>query len=134
MDYDFLIHRPHGHTKDEFVVEAITIAAGTGPFAAGSVMGKVTASGKYVTVRAGATDGSWNPPYAVILDDGYPGRLTEDVTRLAIVAGPVQLKREALLWQDMSRDQIDMAERYLLASGMLRAPGASAMAHDGNPF
>ena len=38
--------------------EAITIASGAGVIAAGTVLGKVTASGKYVASAIGAVDGS----------------------------------------------------------------------------
>ncbi len=41
--------------------ENITIAAGAGIVAPGSVLGKVTATGKYLVSAVGATDGSQTP-------------------------------------------------------------------------
>lgn len=43
-----------------FLERAVTIASGNN-LAAGTVLGKVTASGKYVAYASGASDGSENP-------------------------------------------------------------------------
>ena len=41
--------------------DAVTIASGAGIIAAGTVLGKVTATGKYVASAIGASDGSEVP-------------------------------------------------------------------------
>lgn len=51
---EFLISEASGQRSRE----NITIASGAGVIAAGTVLGKVTASGKYIASAVGATDGS----------------------------------------------------------------------------
>lgn len=62
--------------------EAIVIAAGAGIIAAGTVLGKVTATSKYVASAAGATDGSQTPAAIAIHGADASGA---DVTVSAIV-------------------------------------------------
>ena len=62
--------------------ETITIASGAGVIAAGTVLGKVTASGKYVASAVGASDGSEVP--AAINIHGADASAS-DVTVSAIV-------------------------------------------------
>ena len=54
---EFILSEANGQRSRE----AITIASGAGIIAAGTVLGKVTASGKYLASAAGATDGSQTP-------------------------------------------------------------------------
>ena len=54
---EFLITEANGQRSRE----TITIASGAGVIAAGTVLGKVTASGKYVASSVGASDGSEVP-------------------------------------------------------------------------
>ena len=53
----FLLSEAHGHRSRE----NIAIAAGAGIVSPGSVLGRVTATGKYVVSAVGATDGSQTP-------------------------------------------------------------------------
>ena len=48
--------------------DAIIVASGAGKLVAGTVLGKITASGKYIPALAGASDGSQN--VAGVLFDG----------------------------------------------------------------
>ena len=54
---EFILSEANGQRSRE----TITIASGAGIIAAGSVLGKVTASGKYVVSAVGASDGSQVP-------------------------------------------------------------------------
>ena len=54
---EFLMTEANGQRSRE----TITIATGAGVIAPGTVLGKVTASGKYVASAVGASDGSQNP-------------------------------------------------------------------------
>lgn len=54
---EFILSEANGQRSRE----AITIASGAGIIAAGTVLGKVTASGKYLSSAVGATDGSQMP-------------------------------------------------------------------------
>lgn len=50
------------------VTEAVTIASGAGVLTRGTVLGRITASGKCVAVNSGNADGSQDP-YAVLAHD-----------------------------------------------------------------
>jgi hypothetical protein len=54
---EFILSEANGQRSRE----AITIASGAGIIAAGTVLGKVTAGGKYIVSAVGATDGSQTP-------------------------------------------------------------------------
>jgi hypothetical protein len=54
---EFILSEANGQRSRE----AITIASGAGIIAAGTVLGKVTATGKYRASAVGATDGSQTP-------------------------------------------------------------------------
>ena len=54
---EFILSEANGQRSRE----TITIASGAGVIAAGTVLGKVTASGKYVASAVGASDGSEVP-------------------------------------------------------------------------
>ena len=51
---EFLLSKANGHISEE----TVTIAAAASALAAGTVLGKITASGKYVAYNNGANDGS----------------------------------------------------------------------------
>jgi len=59
---EFILSEANGQRSRE----TITIASGAGIIAAGTVLGKVTASGKYVASAAGASDGSEVPAAVAI--------------------------------------------------------------------
>ena len=54
---EFILSEANGQRSREI----ITIASGAGIIAAGTVLGKVTASGKYIASAVGASDGSQTP-------------------------------------------------------------------------
>ena len=54
---EFILSEANGQRSRE----TITLASGAGVIAAGTVLGKVTASGKYVASAVGASDGSEAP-------------------------------------------------------------------------
>ena len=54
---EFILSEANGQRSRE----TITLASGAGVIAAGTVLGKVTASGKYVASAVGASDGSEVP-------------------------------------------------------------------------
>ena len=54
---EFILSEANGQRSRE----AITIASGAGIIAAGTVLGKVTATGKYIASAVGASDGSQTP-------------------------------------------------------------------------
>ena len=47
-----------GEVLRDFTRETVTIASGAGTLAPGTVLGKITASGKYLASAVGGTDGS----------------------------------------------------------------------------
>jgi len=54
---EFLMTEANGQRSRETII----IASGAGIIAPGTVLGKVTASGKYIVSAVGASDGSQNP-------------------------------------------------------------------------
>lgn len=98
--------------------EVITVAAGAGVLAAGSVMGEVTATSKYLISAKGAADGSQNAN-AVIL---YPvDATTADVQVAAIVRGPAVLNGNTLTYAADRTTAVDKAAANtgLLAAGIV---------------
>lgn len=63
----------------QLVTDSITIASGAGVLARGTVLGKVTASGKYIKSATAASDGS-QTPVAILAD-------TVDATSADQIAG-----------------------------------------------
>ena len=55
-------------TKPDPVSEGVTIASGSGVLVRGTVLGKITASGKYTTSLSAASDGS-QTPYRILGED-----------------------------------------------------------------
>ncbi|MFM8748395.1 MAG: head decoration protein [Aestuariivirga sp.] len=54
---EFILSEANGHRSRE----AVTIASGAGIIAAGTVLGRITASGRYAASAVGASDGSQVP-------------------------------------------------------------------------
>ena len=75
---EFILSEANGQRSRE----TITIASGAGIIAAGTVLGKVTASGKYIASAVGASDGS-EVPAAINIYDANASSL--DVPVSAIV-------------------------------------------------
>jgi len=70
MDYDGRgrgHYRIGGHTGENITTEEIVIKANAGAMKAGTVLGKVTATGQYAGFNPAAADGTGDPDEAVIL-------------------------------------------------------------------
>lgn len=74
--------------------EQVIIASGAGVLTSGAVLGKITASGKYVAYAPGAADGSENA--AAILYEGCDA--TSADARRAITARDSEVVANALVW------------------------------------
>ena len=93
---EFILSEANGQRSRE----TITIASGAGIIAAGTVLGKVTASGKYIASAVGASDGS-EVPAAINI---YGADATaSDVTVSAIVRD-AEVNGKCLTWH-ADRDQ-----------------------------
>lgn len=89
--------------KFEFHTDAIVAneASGTPTYTLGTVLGKITASGKYIISKQAAIDGSQVPAALVLLDSfGAVKDVTlvngADTTFIALTRGKVIVSREAL--------------------------------------
>ncbi|WAC26417.1 head decoration protein [Ancylobacter sp. SL191] len=86
----YIISEANGYrSRDE-----ITVASGAGVLKAGRVLGKVTASGKYVNYTPGASDGSQNA--AAILYQGCDA--TSADVRRTITARDSEVQADVLNW------------------------------------
>lgn len=81
----------NGYTRDAVIANETTAKT----YAVGTVLGLVTATGKYKISLQAAADGSQNPA-AVVLDD-YTVPANTDTTVLAMTRGPAMLAKGALL-------------------------------------
>ena len=79
---------------------AITIASGAGIIAPGTVLGKVTASGKYVASAVGAADGSQNPTAITI----YGADATSADVPVAAIVRDAEVNGNCLVYH-ADRDQ-----------------------------
>lgn len=95
--------------------EAITIASGAGVLAAGTVLGKITASGKYLSSAIGAADGS-EAAAAVLL---YPVDATSADVEVAAIVRDAEVNGNLLAYA-ADRDQ---AAEKLAAQAELAAVG-----------
>lgn len=96
-------------------------------FVLGTVLGKVTATGKYVPSVSGASDGSQNA-VAVYIGRGDSGAVsptttvaTTDTKVLALTRGKVVVSKNALVWDASYNDATKLAAGYkaLEAVGIL---------------
>lgn len=79
-----------------FCRKAVTVnEAADKTYAVGTVLGKVTATGKYQICVQSATDGS-ETPAAIVMDD-YSIEATTDTTVLVLVKGPAIVSKDALV-------------------------------------
>ena len=93
---EFILSEANGQRSRE----TITIASGAGVIAAGTVLGKVTASGKYVASAVGASDGSEVP--AAINTYGTDAS-SADAT-VSAIARDAEVNGKCLTWH-ADRDQ-----------------------------
>lgn len=93
---EFLLTEASGNRSRE----NITIAAGAGVIAPGTVLGKVTASGKYIASAIGASDGS-QAASAIAL---YGCDATSADQSIAAIARDAEVKKDVLTYH-ADRDQ-----------------------------
>lgn len=97
--------------------ENITIVSGSGIIAPGTVLGKVTASGKYVASAVGATDGS-QTAVAVAL---YGCDATSDDQKIAAIARDAEVNGKTLTYASSVNDDAKKAAKnaQLAAVGII---------------
>lgn len=93
---EFILSEANGQRSRE----TITIASGAGAIAAGTVLGKVTASGKYIASAVGASDGSEVP--AAINIYGADASSADAV--VSAIARDAEVNGKCLTWH-ADRDQ-----------------------------
>lgn len=99
----------------DYTRETITIASGT--LAPGTVLGKITASGKYAAHDPEATDGTET---AVAVLWGKADASAGDAVAVAIVRGPAIVNRHDLVFSGTpSEAEIIAAHGALLEAGIL---------------
>lgn len=110
---EFLLTEGNGQISREVGV----IASGSGIIAPGTVLGKITASGKYVASPATGADGS-QTAVAVAL---YGCDATSADQKVAIVARDSEVKAEALVFQSTVNDSTKKAAKatQLAAVGII---------------
>ena len=103
--------------------DAVTVNEATAKtYAVGTVLGKVTATGKYKICVQTASDGSQNAAAVVVGDQAIPA--TTDTKVLAMVRGPAVVSRDGLVL-DASHDlqaEKDAIYASLTALGIIVAP------------
>lgn len=98
--------------------EVVTLLAGM-PYPVGSVLGKITASGRYTFSTAAGTDGA-ETAIAVLL---YPVDATlADATGIVVARGPAIVSRAALYYDGT----VDDAAKITAKLGQLAAAGIVA--------
>ena len=99
----------------DYTRETITVAAGT--LEPGTVLGKITASGKYAAHDPAAVDGTET---AVAVLWGKVDASGGDAPAVAVVRGPVIVNRHDLVFAGTpSEGEIAAAHAALLAAGIL---------------
>jgi hypothetical protein len=99
----------------DYCREAVTIAAGT--LEPGTVLGRITASGKYAAHAPAATDGTET---AVAVLWGKADASAGDVTAVAVLRGPAIVNRHDLVFAGTPAEaEIAAAHAALKAAGIL---------------
>lgn len=88
---EFLVYKE----EFDYSVETLTIASGAGKLSAGTVLGRVTASGKLVAYANGASDGS-QTAVGVLWDN--VDATSADVKAVVVVRGPAAVVASRLVW------------------------------------
>lgn len=84
--------------------------AGAKTYQVGTVLGKITASGKYIVSVETAVDGS-EVPAAIVMDD-YSIAATTDTSVLVLVKGPAEVSKGALALDASFDDDTKKAFAY----------------------
>lgn len=93
----YLVSEAQGYRSREQIV----VASGSGKLDAGSVLGKVTATGKYKPYAPAASDGTQNA--AAILYEGCDA--TSADVRRTITARAAEVQADVLVWAAGTTDQ-----------------------------
>jgi len=104
-------------TFRDYCREIVTIATGTPPLEPGTVLGKITASGKYAAHNPAAADGT-EAAVGVLWDkaDASGG----DASAVALVRGPAIVNRHDIVFAGTpSEAEITAAHADLLAVGIV---------------
>jgi hypothetical protein len=100
-----------------YIVDVVTVASGTVASAQGQILGKITATGKYVQLNTGGADGSQIA--AAVLIQPFTATLGADTQLMAITRGPVIFKAGGLAYTAaMTAPQKATALAQLQAAGM----------------
>jgi len=101
----------------DYTRETITVASGAGLLAAGTVLGKITASGSYAAHDPAAVDGTET---AVAVLWGKVDASAADVPAVALVRGPAIVNRHDLVFGGTpSEAEITAAHAALMDAGIL---------------
>jgi hypothetical protein len=101
----------------DYTHETVTLASGAGKLDPGTVLGKITASGKYTAHDPAAVDGTET---AVAVLWGKADATGGDVPAVALVRGPAVVNRHDLVFVGTpSEGEITAAHAALLAVGIL---------------
>ena len=101
----------------DYTRETVTIASGAGKLEPGTVLGKITAGGKYTTLAPAATNGSQNA--AGILWDAVDAS-TSDAPGVIMLRGPAIVNRYEIVWPDGATEaQITAATSALATIGII---------------
>ncbi|MEO1720999.1 MAG: head decoration protein [Pseudomonadota bacterium] len=107
---EFLVSCAHGNRS----FEQITLTGGD--FAAGTVLGQVTADGKYTVIDPSASDGS-ETAVAVLYDNVDASSADQ---RATILARDAEVTRAELQWHaGATQNEIDAAVAELAAAGII---------------
>ncbi len=94
-------------TPTRFCRDSVTILAGEA-LVTGTVLGKITASGKWVAWDGTASDGSEDAA-AILITDIVEGDTTADALAVALTRGPAVIIREKLTFADSDETRQDAA-------------------------
>jgi len=101
----------------DYTRETITVASGAGLLAAGTVLGKITASGNYAAHDPAAVDGTET---AVAVLWGKADASAADAPAVALVRGPAIVNRHDLVFAGTPTEaEITAAHAALMDAGIL---------------
>ena len=101
----------------DFTRETVTLAAGAGKLAPGTVLGKITTGGKYTMLTPGASNGSQN---AAGILWGHADATDADAPAVVLVRGPAIVNRHEIIWPDGATEgQITTATTALAVLGII---------------
>lgn len=102
--------------------ETVTLIAGAGDLKTGTVLGKITASGKYAQFDQDENDGTEAAAGVLLLDTDASG---SDDVEAAIIRRQAVVSQNGLTWpDDISGGEQTTAEAQLVALGILVREGA----------